>query len=189
MIGYGNAMYRKKELPKGPTIKMENLHGILIFQPIFWTNRQFARWAELTRYRRNPFCTDSYLGSPSSDLREFYAQAHGLKINEHDWETSLLLFALPFAQGVLPVVIPHGYRIKKCVYEKAKRYRLNIVTIPIGMFPPKRVARLSICHMAPVIKTEPECVFPRSVEQAIGESQTAYQHLLPKELIHFAGGR
>ncbi|MGE3938808.1 MAG: hypothetical protein AB7F90_09065 [Nitrospirales bacterium] len=189
VIGFGDAMYREKKLSKGQTIKIEKFHGLLIFQPIFWTNRQFARWAELTRYRRNPFCRDTYLGSKGGgDLKEFYAHAHGLKFDEYDWETTLLLMALPFARRILSVVIPDGYRINRVVYEKAKRYGVNLVITPTKMFPPASVSRLSICHLAPVIKTEPECAFPRSVEQAIGESQTAYQHLLPPELLNFAGG-
>ena len=190
VIGYGSSVDSQHAFPGGQDIRIERYHGILMFQPISWSNRQFARWAELTRYKRNPFCTTPLLGAwGNSDLERFYSQEHGILLKDCDWRTALILLALPFTRAVLTVVIPAGYRLEKGVYEKAKSYGVNIVTTQASAYSQEHISRISICHLAPAIKIDPECAYSRKVEQAIGESQMAYQHLLPPELTNFGGGR
>ena len=183
VIAYGNSDYSQRG------VKIDRFYGILLFQPISWSNREFARWAELTRYRRNPFCRDAYLGPRGGgDLTNFYAGEHNIKVGENDWATSLILMALPFTRNVLTVVIPDGYRIDKYVFEKAKSYGVKVVATSARLFSPENVARLSICHLVPAISTDPVCVYSKKVEKAIGEPQSAYGHLVPPELAAFGGG-
>lgn len=190
VIAYGSTVHNEHRLPGGQDMKTDRYYGILLFQPICWSNRQFARWAELTQYRRNPFCRDTYLGPRGdSDLQNFYAREHGLKLGEYDWTTTLMLLALPFTRAVLTVVIPDGYRIERCVYEKAKSYRVSVVTTSARLFSPEDVSRISICHLVPAISHDPECVYSRKIEQAIGEPQSANRHLVPPVLAAFGGGR
>ena len=122
-------------------------------------------------------------------MQNFYAREHALKLGEYDWTTTLILLALPFARDVLTVVIPDGYRIESCVYEKAKSRRVNIVITSAGLFSPEDVSRISIGQLVPAISHDPVCVYSRNIEKAIGEPQSAYQDRVPSALAAFGGER
>ena len=179
-IGYGNRSFKSYKSGKS-YIKADKYKGIIIFQPIGWTNRQFARWAELNQYRSNPFYNDSFFdqGFPG-DLADYYKKNHCIIIGAYSWSTTLILLALPFAKDTLTVVAPDNYKIESLVYKVAKRYRVEVNKAPLNLFSDAEVERLSLCHLVPAITIEPQCRYSKDVERAIGESQTDNLHLVPK---------
>jgi len=85
--------------------------------------------------------------------------------------------------------MPDDYRIAPAVFQYATRYGVNIGRATLDSFSKREIARLSLCYMAPAIAHEPKCIFLKSIEDAIGESQTANQDLVPRSLLEFGEGR
>jgi hypothetical protein len=190
IIAYGFSQSAGRLSSKGQDIRADHYHGILVFQPLCWTNRQFARWAELTRYRKNPFCRDTSLNSSSpSELRDFFEHAHGISLGSHDWTTTMILMALPFTKEFLTVVIPEDYRIEGVVHEMARRCGVKVIAAPLKIFQPEQISRLAVCQLVPVISVEPESVYPAAIERAIKESPDQNRHLVPREWLDFGAGR
>jgi hypothetical protein len=188
VIGYGKTSY--KDSPGiSRQIKCDRFQGFVSYQPICWTNKQYARWAESTNYRRNPFCNDGSLskGYPS-DLSKYYKNTLGVEIWQFDWETILLLFAIPFSKDVLTVVVPEDYQIKQVVHEKAKKFGVEICTVTLRLFSKEEIERISCCYLVPAITIDPECIYSREIEQAIGEKQTDNRHLVPQQVLDFGNG-
>jgi len=185
-IGYGHSQSMEGREPGERGYQVDHYHGILLFQPMFWTNRQFARWAEVTGYRRNPFCQGSdWGGIGQGNLKRFYEQEHCLRFGEHDWTTTLILMALPFSQEYLTVVLPGACRIEPVVRESARRRKVRITAVPLSGFPDSLVSRLTACQLVPAISNEPETEYPEFLEKAIGESPDQNRGLVPQSWIEF----
>jgi hypothetical protein len=188
IIGYGKKTYRVSS-GMSQQIRGDRFQGLIAFQPICWTNKQYAHWAESTNYRRNPFCNDSSLSeSYSSDLSTYYKKAVGVEIGQFEWETTLLIFAIPFAKDVLTVVAPENYRIERIVHQKAKKYGVEMCTVPLRLFSQEEVEKVSCCYLVPAITHDPECIYSKEVERAMGEKQTENRHLVPQQVLDFGNG-
>jgi hypothetical protein len=186
IIGYGYSQSVDHGTDMEADFSIDHFYGILTFQPICWTNRQFAHWAETTHYRRNPFYNDTSL---AGDLMNCYERKLGIRLNGHDWTSALMLMALPFCRASLTVVIPKGLRIEPIVYEKARIQGVKLITTPLELFPGGQVSRLAQCQLVPAISVEPEIKYSESIEQAIGEKQTQNRELVPPEWLNFGAGR
>lgn len=187
-IGYGCSESIKRRLSTEQSVSVDHYYGIVIFQPICWTNRQFARWAEMTRYGRNPF----YHGLGWSilskgNLKNWYERVHGIRFDEYDWTTTLTLIALPFCKDWLTVVTPEECRIEPVAFEKARKYGVKLVAAPLKMFSQEQISRLARCQMVPATHVEPETEYSKSIEKAIGEPQTRNRELVPPEWLNFGG--
>jgi hypothetical protein len=186
LIGYGDLHLKTKASDRNRMIQTDRYYGILIYQPICWTKNQFAHWVEVTGYKRNPFCDRNELGlSALSDLTAYFEKEHGVKIGEFDWATTLMLFAIPFAKDRVTVVVPSNYQIPPLVFERARRYGIEISIAPLTPFSQQEIERVSLNYMAPALTMEPRCIFSKSIEEAIGESQTANRDLVPQSWIDF----
>ena len=120
-------------------VKKECYQGILLFQPICWTNEQFARWAESTGYRRNPFFESGFFESDLGLVRKLLARDHLQPDDGARASTVLLLAALPFAKQTLVVVAPAGYHVDRTVLQHAKRLDVEILLVPLKpVFPAGR---------------------------------------------------
>ncbi|MBN1567176.1 MAG: hypothetical protein JXA73_04990 [Acidobacteria bacterium] len=187
IIGYGYFQSGGHSKATEERFSIDHFYGILVFQPICWTNRQFARWAEITHYKRNPFYADTSL--PGDDLINCCERKLGIRLDEHDWTSALMLMALPFCRDSLTVVLPKSLRTEPIVYEKARTHRVRIITTPLELFPGDQVSRLAQCQLVPAISVEPEIRYSESVEKAIGEKQTQNRELVPPEWLNFGAGR
>ena len=186
LIGYGDIHAKTPVSDRHLGIQSDRYYGIVIYQPICWTKRQFAHWVEVMGYRRNPFCDRSELGVGGlSDLTAHFEKEHSIKIGEFDWVTTLMLFAIPFAKDRVTVVIPSNYQIHPIVFERAKRYGIEVSIAPLALFTQKERERVSLNHMAPALTMDPECIFSKSIEEGIGESQTMNRDLVPQSWIDF----
>ena len=162
------------------------MRGIVLFQPICWTNKQFALWAELTGYRRNPISPVCWLDQTfSTDLSNLYEKEHGVIIGNQDWSTTLILLGIPFAKDTLTVVAPEDYAVDPVVKQKANAYGVEVCMVPLSAFPQWERDRLAINHMAPAIVIEPTSIFEESFEKAIGERQTDLREMVPEECLNF----
>jgi hypothetical protein len=189
LLAYGARAVSRKA-PGGELFKIEQYHGIAIFQPIFWTNRQFARWAEITQYKRNPVCRNTYFsGSGMSELRDTYERLHGVKMGEHVWTTTLCLLALPYARHHLTVVAPEGYQVPGLVLERALQRGVKVARASLKSFPPEEISRLAACPLVPVLGVEPEPRYSKSLEKALGERQTDNRRMVPPGWLNFGTGR
>lgn len=189
LIGYGERDMKTGAPKADQEIRTDRCHGILIYQPICWSSKQFTRWAELSRYGRNPLCGNCWIGEGvSSELTALYRERHGVVFGKHDWTTTLLLLAIPFAEEVVTAVVPEGHAIDPVVFEMARRYKVEVCAAPLGSFTEGERGRLAINHMAPALVREPTCVFSKAVERAIGEGQTDNRDLVPPYLLEFGNG-
>ncbi|MBN1567784.1 MAG: hypothetical protein JXA73_08040 [Acidobacteria bacterium] len=189
-IGYGYSQTINHKAIHGCYYGVDHYHGIAIFQPIFWTNRQFAQWAEMTRYNRNPIY--GYEGGDlfsAGRLKKWCEKKHGIALAEHDWPTGLALMVLPFCRECLTVVMPESCRLEPIVFERARRDGVRVATHRLEMFSPRQIERLAMCQMVPAISVEPETKYETSVERAIGESQTQNRELVPMEWLTFGANR
>ena len=185
-IGFGKRAARGRGSLKNARVRSDRYFGITLFQPLCWSNRQFARWAELTDYARNPVCRDSILNERiSSDMKDFFATTHGIQLGEFHWSTTLILFAIPFARGVLPVVVPDDYTIAPVALEKARSCGVEIAPVPLSHFSQAELERLSISQMVPVRTTEPKCVYPAWVTKETGEQPTDFLDWVPRSWLDF----
>lgn len=118
-IAYGN----RHGLSGNSDVRCDRYYGVVFFQPIYFTNKQFARYAEMTGYhRRSPFCNDSSLGNEVSDLASDYNRKLGIKIGGFHWATTLILLALPFAKDVL-CCGPGGLQDRASCIQKGQKIR------------------------------------------------------------------
>jgi hypothetical protein len=185
-IGFGRRHEDSWLSARRRKVRTDRYFGIVLFQPLCWTNLQFARWAELTGYERNPICRDSILQPDfSSDLSDSFSRQHGVRLKEFHWTTNLILMALPFARDTLQVVAPDGYKIASAAFEKARSYRVEIALVPTSFYTQAELRRLSICQMVPVFTTEPKCDYPPSVAKQIGEDPEDYLELVPRSWLEF----
>lgn len=185
VIAYAKRNVNKAEEMKKAGISVDQHKGVIIYQPLAWTNEQFARWLEHTGYRRNLVCRRSNRGSDELELRHFLTTNHGIDMKEHHWSTILVMLAIPFARNVLPVVIPRGYQIERAAYEMAAKYGVGLSPISIANFAPGDVEKLNTCYLVPVITNDPQCVYSEEIEEAIGEKQTSNWEMVPKEILEF----
>ena len=186
VIAHGKGAYLDKEGSWKSKIRLDQHAGILIFQPICWTNKQFAHWAELTGYRRNPFSQDfSLFTGLFCGLAHYYSEVHGIRIGELHWSTTMILLALPFAKDILTVVVPDGYRTDPVVARKAKKYGVQVELVPHSLFSRAELDRLAKCYLVPAMNTEPSCIYSRDIEKIIGEQQTDNRHLVPQAVLDF----
>jgi len=160
-------------------LRCDHYSGISIFQPICWTNKQFARWTEMTGYARTPFC------SGIGELHALYRQRYHINIKDLHWTTALIMLAIPFAEEFLAVVIPAEYEIDKVVFAEATRCGVQVRTVPLQRFLQADLDRISRCHMVPALSVEPTCTYAKEIERSIGEKQTDYLDLVPKVLTDF----
>lgn len=186
IIAFGNTRNSRLRTDDGESYSIDHYHGMLLFQPLCWTDRQFAHWVETTRYERNPFYhgEGSHLFSEAG-LRKWCGGRFPLRLRDHDWPTGMVLMALPFCTRSLTVVIPRGYRLEPVARERARDYGVDLVTIPLDRFPGSRIRRMSQCHLVPALTLDPEIVYSKSLERAIGEPQTKNRGLVPREWLHF----
>jgi len=189
VILYGTRQRKSTGTSSNREITIEHSYGIVSFQPICWTNKQYARWAELSGYSRNPFCNLSFIEDGiSNKIHNFYKKHLGTGIRQFDWPTKLILLALPFAKNILTVVVPDGYRIHAVVYEAAKKRRVEICSSSLSAFSQAHLDRLSLCYLVPTIATDPQCIYSEEIEKAIGQLQTDNQHLVPHSILDFGNG-
>jgi hypothetical protein len=190
LLAYGFTAMKERNPSKSEEYHVDHYHGIAVFQPICWTNRQYARWAEGTRYKRNPYCHDAHISQLGpSELVDAYASEYGFNINDHDWETALMLMALPYAHNLLTVVAPDKYRISNLVLEKARTMHVSVAIASLESFKSEELSELACGPMVPVIAIEPEVKYSRSLEKVIGEPQTTNRDLVPLEWLNFGGRR
>jgi hypothetical protein len=55
----------------------------------------------------------------------------------------------------------------------------------LSRFSPAILDRMTRCHFAPCITLEPVCRYSRETEKLIGESQHAYEDLVPSHVLNF----
>lgn len=186
LIGYGDLYTRTKASDINSRIRCDRYYGIVVFQPICWARSQFAYWMEYTGYKRNPFCYRNYIRElVPSDLTTFLEKKHDIRIGKFDWPTTLMLLAIPFAKDVLTVTIPDNFKIDPIVFERAKRYGVEVCASSLNSFSQKEKERLSLNYMVPITTYDPKCKYPESYEEAIGERQNDYQDLVPKSCLNF----
>ena len=118
-------------------------------------------------------------------MKSVFERDHGIRMEDHDWETTLIMFALPFARGLLTVVAPDGYRIHEAVYETARKRKVDLSVTPLKRFSVQEIERLASCQLVSAVEMEPEPKYSKAVEKAIGEKQTVNRSLVPKEWLSF----
>lgn len=186
VIAYGKKLPLGHKSAMERNIRHDNHNGIIVFQPLCWTNKQFAHWAELTDYRRNPFCNCGFLTRDEfGNLRDFYRDKYQIIVGEFDWPTTLILLAMPFAKEFLTVVVPEGYKISHEVYRRAKEFGIQVYPVSSGIFSHPEIERIKRCYLIPAEEIEPQCVYSKRIERIIGERQRDNIHLVPEEIINF----
>ncbi len=186
IIAYGQSYCDESTLSRPSGARCDRYAGITIFQPISWSNRQFAHWAEITGYRRAPFCETSLFGNDLyGGLAKQYREKHRIRIEDYHWTTTMILLAIPYAKEVLTVVAPDGYRLERVVHEKASQYGVQVKPVFHKKFAADDLARLERCHLVPAITYDPECIYTEDIETYIGEKQTDNLDLIPAAVRDF----
>jgi hypothetical protein len=185
IIGYGNRNEPTKASGENPSIRSDRYDGIIMYQPICWSRKQFARWAESTGYRRNPFCPHGVLSNREGDLTCLFDKEHGVKIGEYHWTTAMILMALPYAKEIMAVIAPDEYTFDPLIRNRAQRYGVEVCRVSLSSFSQQEIEKLSINHMAPAIFQEPRSFFHESTEAAIGEKQTENEELVQRSCLDF----
>jgi hypothetical protein len=181
LIGYGDLSIKTGASAKNSRIRSDHYYGILLYQPICWTKKQFSHWVEFSQYRRNPFSDRNELfGAGVQDLAGLFQEKHGIRTNEFDWPTTLMLMAIPYAKEAVTIVIPPDFQVHPAVYAKARKHRVEVSVSSLSLFRQEELNRLAINHMAPAVEFEPQCLFSKSIEDAMGEKQTENQDLVPE---------
>jgi hypothetical protein len=93
--------------------------------------------------------------------------------------------ALPFTREFLTVAMPDDCVIRPEIFVRARRLGVRVSRVPLSLFPPAQIERLTTCHMVPALAAEPEMLYSESVEQAIGESQRKNSDIVPPEWLRF----
>jgi hypothetical protein len=186
IIAYGEQNVETAASAKNPKIRSDRYQGMVLYQPICWTREQFAHWVESTGYRRNPFSDHGLFGGDF--VRE---RAASLQWKRHaekpmpDWETALILLAIPFAKGIVTVVAPDDFRIDPGVHKKARTFGVELRRVSLRSFSTDEIEALAIGYMTPGVVYDPACIVEESIEEAIGQKQTENEHLVPRYCLDF----
>ena len=183
-LGYGDPRDYTETSSDGTMISIQKLHGEVIFQPPFCSHKQFARWAEITGFRRNPFLTSGMHRDNEYQLHEYYGKL-GIDLDGLPYSSALILMAAPFANEIVTVVAPSGLALDPIVSDFIQRRRLHLKHIPLEIFDEKDVQRIATCHLVSVIAQEPRLVFSHEAEKIIGEHQEQYMELVPNHWLNF----
>lgn len=188
LIGYGDHGVETRISKENHFVQTDRYYGITTYQPDCWEMEQFAKWMEMTDYKRNPFCRNNMLDENyPSDLRASLGREHGIQIGEFDWSTTLILLAIPFAKDTVTVIAPNNYQVNPVIFKKAQSHGVEVRRLSLGCFSHQEIEKMSLNYMAPAINRdlEPKALFHRSVEEAIGELQTDNRHLVPRSCLNF----
>jgi hypothetical protein len=180
VVAYGKRFIPSEASSINSKVDTDRYYGMVLYVPIGWHNHQFARWAELTDYRRNPFSGYTWKELDSSGPSSQFLQKHGLRKEGYDWETSLMLLALPYGNGFVTVVSPDEFTIHPIVFEKAKEFGVTVAHYPLSRFSKSEIDRVMICYLVPMNRTGPDTYYDQAIEEAIGEKQTKNRELYPK---------
>lgn len=185
IIGYAKRDVNRPDQVTKASLSIDRHKGIIIYQPLSWSNEQYARWLEHTGYKRNPICRETGRERDQRELSRLLKDKHGIEMKEHHWSTILIMLAIPFAREVLPVVLPRSFQIKRAAYEMAAKYGVKLSPVFIKNFDSSDVEKLACCYLVPVITHDPQCLYSEEVEEAIGEKQTSNWEKVPKEMLEF----
>jgi hypothetical protein len=190
LIGYGHLHFPSEASKKNTDIRSDRYNGILLYQPIHFDKRQFAYWAEWSRYQRNPFSDVGYIDPQDSyGLTSLFEKRLGMSLKDIRWETALILFGLSFAQERMAVIGPRDYQIEAIVYKKAREFGVEVRRVPLSIFTAEELEKMQVNHMTPAREYCPECIFDESVEKTLGEVQTANRDLVPPKWRDFGVGK
>ncbi len=154
--------------------EMNMLEGITLFGNPCINARQSACWIEDNDYRCCPVTNHSSV----SRLIKDYQRLYQMDIDEDDWQTSLIQFAIPFAKERVVVVAPTKYRLSRKLHAEAKRRKISLALLPLTRFPVVKIAEMR--KRLSARSTDPDgIIFPRETEIAIGQQADHYRDLLP----------
>lgn len=155
------------------------LHGSLRFGNPCVNYYQASIWLEKCRFKASPILS---WGDRIEDLIVFYDEHHNLEVDPGQWESALILFALPYATTTHKVIVvaPEQFRINGKVQREAKRRGVELVTIPLTTFPPQRINQIR-CHYS-VQASLGGKEYPPELEHLLGQNLHTYRNLLPREI-------
>lgn len=178
-IGYAN-----RHKMNSSQVVCNVLYGMTLYHPLCFSNRQQAQWLEHHDFKRVAISRFSGVKGIGY-LIKMYQKQYGIDVLELPWSMQLILFALYYAAGAVTVVAPDGFKIDSAVMRVARRLNVSINQLRLSRFDDRIAQRLTRCHFAHCTAVEPECQYSREVEDIIGERQTDFTHLVPRQVSEF----
>lgn len=155
------------------------LHGSLRFGNPCVNYFQASSWLEKGHFKSSPSLPqrDDIFG-----LVSLYADRHNLEIDLGQWGNALILFALPYAINTRKVIVvaPENFQINAVVRREAKRRQVEIISLPISIFPKERISQIR-CQYS-VRATPGGKEYPPELEHILGQSLHTHRNLLPREI-------
>jgi hypothetical protein len=150
------------------------LEGITIFGNPCINASQSAQWVEDNDYRCCPISSSSSVYQLIKDYRRLYQ----LDIDEDEWQTALVQFAIPFAKERVVVIAPGSFQLSRKLLAEAKRKKVDLALLPLNCFPAAKIEEMRKRISARSIDPDGR-IFPRETEIALGQSADEYFNLLP----------
>ncbi|MHC1775546.1 MAG: hypothetical protein AB9834_09050 [Lentimicrobium sp.] len=172
-ISYGCRMPVPDKGPFHPE-SIDLLHGITLFGDPCLNAVTGARWVENGNFKSCPV-----IGSMGFNaFQAFYLKNHQVELGENDWQTTLILAAIPYAASNLVVMAPDGYVPGIRVKALASAYNVRLHLLPLSHFPAERINQMR--RRILVRSIDPDGFhFPDETAQILGQSPDSFMDLLP----------
>ncbi|MBK7173743.1 MAG: hypothetical protein IPH84_11035 [Bacteroidales bacterium] len=153
------------------------LSGITIFGNPCINSIQAADWVESNQYQ----CCPVVKSSSVSTLISTYRERYNLEISLDDWQSALIILAIPFVKERLLVIAPETYKPSLQIQRMLNARRVVLSIVPLGYFPGGKIEEMR--HRLTVRSLDRHgCKFAPEVEFELGQAVDTYFEMLSKHM-------
>ncbi len=172
-LTYGSRIPVYEKGPFHPD-SVDLLHGITLYGDPCLNAVTGARWVENSNYR----CCPVLRNMNFSSLNDFYRRTHHIDLESENWQTALILAAIPFASDNLVVIAPDGFIPDSKVKALAARLHVQLRLLPVSHFPADRINQMRKRVLVRSIDGD-GLQYAAETEMILGQKQDSFMELLP----------
>ena len=171
------SMYKYVSLPEdlSPFVdSMEEMYGTTIFGNPCLNSITGANWLEDNDYA----CCPTLSSSSMRELVRYYQEEHNFLVDLTDWQSALILFALPYVKNRLVILAPDKFIIRPEFKVLATARKIELVHMPLSHFPKERITEIRKRYLVRSLDKD-GCTYSKDTEAMLGQKQDCYMDLLP----------
>jgi hypothetical protein len=162
---------------RGLVVSSYELKGITIFGNPCLDSVQEGNFLAETEFRRCPVARTGGLHG----LLQMYRERLDLRIDLEDWPTALILFAIPYAQRFVTLIVPDHYMIQHVVRQAASRFRIRLSTVPLSQFPADQMREVRT-RIEVYASDKLGTIYDEELERRTGQKKDDHLDRLPARL-------
>jgi hypothetical protein len=158
---------------------IRNLKGAVRFGNPCIDNEQGAKWLMKGEFKCCPIIKKT---ANVSSIVEHYTEEYKFHIDLSEWQSTLVLFAIPFSSITKRVIVvaPDYFTVNSYVEMEARKSDIELIYVPLSYFKADRIREIKTQYVVKAAKGGKD--FPEELERILGQKQDCYFDLLPKEV-------